>query len=253
MLQADLAVDMGEEVDCDAGTNAFFVAEEKHFFERGEVGTFDSEENLVDDLLAQDLGKFADGTNAMGAVELNGGGAWRCGDEAGESDAIVGGALQHAAQANGALACSDHEHVAAPEPANGAGETHGEQAKQKKKDTAIDGEDPDKNAAEFEPKQEFEHQEAKRAKHGLPERIAKNRAPAAVTEPFMNIEPPAGGNPGENAKGEDERSGGDVELVRKREREPGIESGLEGQTGKNNIRDGEQDFGFARLAAERHA
>src|SRR4051812_41399604 len=51
----DGTVDVGKEADCEGCPDAFFIAKQEIFFERGQLTRVHCENNLVDNLLSQEL------------------------------------------------------------------------------------------------------------------------------------------------------------------------------------------------------
>jgi len=64
-LESEFAVDVREEIDGEAAADAFFVAPEEDFLERGKLVGFDGEVDLVDDVLRHQGAEIVEGEHRV--------------------------------------------------------------------------------------------------------------------------------------------------------------------------------------------
>jgi hypothetical protein len=254
-----IAIDVREEIDGDAGANAFLVALEEDFFQGLKYMAVYRENNFVDDFVAEEVGELIDGMDGVGSGETDirgiRAGAGR--DKALEADTLIGSYLKVAGKAQRTFTEADYEDKTkgAKLAANDSDEPAGGEPEDEEQSEEVEGKEREKGTAEVEAEEEFGDDKGHGAVSALAQDVTDDNAALTGTEVLVDVEPVAGKHPTQDAEAEDERCffSGEVKKVTEREGETGLVCSLESDGNENDVRQPEEQPGFAVLVAKHFA
>jgi hypothetical protein len=275
-FEVHFAVDVREEVDGNAGADAFFVALEEDWFEGLECVRIDGEDDFVDYIFAKKFGKLGNGVDGVIRFEADVGVCGRVvcgwtigglvicewiicglvkGEEAFETDTLVGSGLEILGDLAGAVAEADNHDVAkgAEFPADQSDKATGDEAEGEDEGKCEGGEEDEEGPGKIEAEGIFGKDESYGGVAGLADEVAEYDAALSGAEVFVDAEPVAGENPSQDGEAEDEGLfvGAEEEVVPKiGEREPRLVGGFEGEGDEEDIGQSEQQLGFPVLIAK---
>ena len=202
------AVDVREKIHRHARPHAFFIAHQEHFFQFRQALAAHREDHLVHHVLAQDGVQIADRQYLVGCAQLDlrrSGGALA--QEAAQADSILAGLLQPPRQTDRADASAHHHYVVgrgklAPDDSHHPSRHQPEQEQQHPR---IGREENQKEAAQIQPEDVFEDNQAQRAIPALPRRIAQNHPRIPYVQFLVDFQPESDGDPRRQRKSEDQR------------------------------------------------
>jgi hypothetical protein len=70
-FEINLAVHVRKEIHSDAGFHAFFIAQEKDFLELRQAAAVDGENNFIDDMFAEQIGKLGQWPDRIAARQFH--------------------------------------------------------------------------------------------------------------------------------------------------------------------------------------
>jgi hypothetical protein len=253
-FEVDVGVDVGEEVHGDAGADALFIAEQEGFFESGEFGGGDGEEDFIDHVTAEEIGEIGEGVDGVFGAELDGGDGGGRVEEAGEAEAEGGGVLNEAGDAAGGIAGTDDPEkvLAAVAKAIPAEEGSGVPAEEEEGEGGEGGKEGEEKAAHVEPEGELGEDEERWGGEGLAGGAAEGFRAGEALEGVVIPEPEGSTPITKNRKEEEENLDGqeEVKVVGEGEEGAGLVGGLKGKPDEEGVGGEVEEPEFALVTGE---